>query len=121
MLLKSLSFCRHFKIKEDTIKFVSSELDMLLGYNLKKKYRKFEYGTGEEHHIMLMKVYDDLAKQLRSLKDLPLTIHSVQATASALRYTEVRFDLILRLSEQQHTFERVAQMPLCGFIYQDHA
>lgn len=47
------------------------------------------YGTGEELAEQVVTVYDELARSLRRLHDLPLTVSSVRGTSATLRLTEV--------------------------------
>ncbi|KAL1469435.1 hypothetical protein MTO96_025044 [Rhipicephalus appendiculatus] len=47
------------------------------------------YGTGEELGDEVVSVYDELARTLRRLHDLPLTVSSVRGTSPTLRLTEV--------------------------------
>uniref|UniRef100_A0A8C2FMX2 Nucleolar protein 6 n=1 Tax=Cyprinus carpio TaxID=7962 RepID=A0A8C2FMX2_CYPCA len=45
--------------------------------------------TGEEESLEVVQSYDDLSRKLWQLKDLPLSITSVQGAHQALRYTQV--------------------------------
>lgn len=50
---------------------------------------EFEYGTGEEACRKVIQSFDQLAKQLRDLKDLPLDIVSTQGISPVFRYCDV--------------------------------
>ncbi len=75
----------------DTVTFVSNQLDVVL--KLQQKKKTVSYGTGEEQHLDIMKAYDSLTKQLRSLDGLPLAIHSIQGTSAAFRFAQVSSDM----------------------------
>lgn len=49
----------------------------------------FEYGTGEEACRKVIQSFDQLAKQLRDLKNLPLDIGSTQGISPVFRYCDV--------------------------------
>ena len=50
---------------------------------------RFPYGTGEEATLQVLKVYDALEKELKSLTDLPLLISGVEGFSPVFRYTDV--------------------------------
>ena len=50
-----------------------------------------KYGTGEEQHAAILQSYENLCKVLRNLKDLPLTINSIQGTSPVFRFAEVGY------------------------------
>lgn len=69
---------------------VGDFLDPLLRLGgLKWPSQKEQYGTGEEVAQNVVKTYDELAKVLRKLQDLPLDVSSVQGISASLRSTEV--------------------------------
>lgn len=49
----------------------------------------FKYGTGEEACLQVMSAFDQLGKQLRSLKNLPLDISTLVGTSPVFRYADV--------------------------------
>lgn len=49
----------------------------------------FAYGTGEEATLKVLKVFDALEKELKSLTDLPLSISGVEGFSPVFRYTDV--------------------------------
>ncbi|XP_070396608.1 nucleolar protein 6 isoform X1 [Dermacentor albipictus] len=78
---------RHANIEACTV--VGDFLDPLLcprGVDFSSSH---PYGTGEELGEELVSVYDELARSLRRLHDLPLTVSSVRGTSPTLRLTEV--------------------------------
>uniref|UniRef100_A0A671KPG3 Nucleolar protein 6 n=1 Tax=Sinocyclocheilus anshuiensis TaxID=1608454 RepID=A0A671KPG3_9TELE len=66
----------HADIPNSCIMFVGGQLDVVIG-------------CGEEESLEVVQSYDDLSKKLWQLKDLPLSITSVQGAHQALRYTQV--------------------------------
>ncbi|XP_034948834.1 nucleolar protein 6 [Chelonus insularis] len=55
----------------------------------KTSITKFKYGTGEEATFQVIKVFNELEKELLSLSDLPLAITGIQASSAVFRYTDV--------------------------------
>ena len=108
---------RHCDIPRDSITVIGSQLDEVLRLpdpRKKKKKKDLEesklheikfvgeelvYGTGEEQHTAVMRVYDELCKELRSLRDLPLGISTVHGTAEVFRYSQVSTVLDYRLQK----------------------
>ena len=45
--------------------------------------------TGEEVNRKVMDVFTELSRELRQLRDIPLSINSLQGTSPVFRYTEV--------------------------------
>ncbi|XP_060067208.1 nucleolar protein 6-like [Ylistrum balloti] len=76
-------------IPTESICFIGPQLDPLLYLPVRSKKGIKCYGTGEEENVAIMQSYDSLCKLLRNLKDLPLTINSIQGTSPAFRFTEV--------------------------------
>ena len=70
------------------------------------------YGTGEEPHIALLQSYDNLCKILRNLKDLPLTINSIQGISPVFRFTEV-FDVIISHEFHLLIYEKNVDFDYC--------
>ncbi len=83
---------RHAGISKDSVTYVAGQLDPLLRPPQRGK-KLVQYGTGEEQLDSVMHMYDDLCKQLRSLKDFPLAVHSVQGTSPVFRFSEVSPEL----------------------------
>ena len=83
--------CSHAAIPRNTITFISNQVEPLL--KLPRPARKaqgdYNYGTGEEQYQAALQAYDDLCKQLRSLKDLPLNVNTIQGVSPVFRYSEV--------------------------------
>ncbi|KAK3096655.1 hypothetical protein FSP39_002142 [Pinctada imbricata] len=80
---------RHFEIPQKSILYIHNQLDMLLQQRADLSDSTISCDTGEMEHQQIMKSYDSLCKLLRNLKDLPLTINSIQGTSPCLRFTEV--------------------------------
>ncbi|OWF47935.1 nucleolar protein 6-like [Mizuhopecten yessoensis] len=80
---------RQAGIPAESICYIGHQLDPLLYLPARSKAGFRCYGTGEEETIAVTRTYDSLCKILRNLKDLPLTINSIQGTSPAFRYTEV--------------------------------
>ncbi|XP_016130846.1 nucleolar protein 6-like [Sinocyclocheilus grahami] len=73
----------HADIPNSCIMFVGGQLDVVIGCGIQN------HTTGEEESLEVVQSYDDLSKKLWQLKDLPLSITSVQGAHQALRYTQV--------------------------------
>ncbi|XP_071171681.1 nucleolar protein 6-like isoform X2 [Mytilus edulis] len=71
------------------ISYIGDQLDQVLSLPIQSYEKNYVYGTGEEQHSFLMQSYDNLCKVLRNLKDMPLTINSIQGTSPVFRFTEV--------------------------------
>nr|XP_039272633.1 nucleolar protein 6-like [Styela clava] len=84
----------HCNLSSNSIIYNSNQIEEIL--TLKTDSKQTEYvpvpgyvGTGDEVNIKLVHSYNELCRQLRNLKDLPLTVVSLQGVSPALRYTEV--------------------------------
>ena len=80
-------FARHGSIQWSRVKYVGSQLDVLLE-RPSLAGTAVSYHTGEEQLARASASYEQLARMLRSLRDLPLAIHSIQGVSPALRYAE---------------------------------
>ncbi|XP_056022983.1 nucleolar protein 6-like isoform X2 [Ostrea edulis] len=81
---------RHAGIKSKSMKCFIDQLDPLLQYTVTNSSDDVGiYGTGEEQHNDVIQKYDELCKLLRNLKDLPLSINSIQGSSPVFRYSEV--------------------------------
>lgn len=79
----------HFELN-DSIRYTASELDVAFTLD-----RTFEDACGgasnsEQLSIPVIKTFDQLAKCLRSLDELPLVITSVLGKSAAFRYCELQ-------------------------------
>lgn len=83
-----ISFCRHVGISSESVKCFVDQLDPLLQCPVNNDSDDV-CGTGEEQHNDVIQKYDELCKLLRNLKDLPLSINSIQGSAPVFRYSEV--------------------------------
>nr|XP_022330549.1 nucleolar protein 6-like isoform X1 [Crassostrea virginica] len=79
---------RHVGISPEAVKCFSDQLDPLLQCSVNNNLGE-RYGTGEEQHNDVIQKYDELCKLLRNLKELPLSINSIQGSAPVFRYSEV--------------------------------
>ena len=93
----------HAKISPDTITYIGGQLDPVLHHAIREKPHATPdtksqgtqdphpggASTGEEENVALVQAYNDFTKDLRSLKDVPLVMTSVQGISPSLRYTEV--------------------------------
>ncbi|CAN8001209.1 unnamed protein product, partial [Ixodes hexagonus] len=89
-----LNVCRHIIAKHaglSGLTTIGDFLDPLLQPPGVEFPSQTPYGTGEEVTTELVAAYDDLAKVLRRLHDLPLTVSSVRGTSPTLRSTEASF------------------------------
>lgn len=87
-LKPKISFCRHVGISSESVKCFVDQLDPLLQCPVNNDSDDV-CGTGEEQHNDVIQKYDELCKLLRNLKDLPLSINSIQGSAPVFRYSEV--------------------------------
>nr|XP_012136698.1 PREDICTED: nucleolar protein 6 isoform X1 [Megachile rotundata] len=81
LLTKKLNFLK------DQFIYIADEMEELLRLP-KVKITHFAYGTGEEATLRVINVFNDLEKELMSLKDIPLAIHGVQGCSAVFRYTD---------------------------------
>lgn len=88
LLKPKISFCRHVGISQESVKCFVDQLDPLLQCPVNNDSDDV-CGTGEEQHNDVIQKYDELCKLLRNLKDLPLSINSIQGSAPVFRYSEV--------------------------------
>lgn len=80
----------HFEVSDETIRYTAGELDATFTLD-----RSFEESCGgasnsEQLTISVIKDFDQLAKCLRSLDELPLVITSVLGKSAAFRYSELQ-------------------------------
>lgn len=80
----------HFELTDESIRYTASELDATFALD-----RSFEESCGgasnaEQLTISVIKGFDQLAKCLRSLDELPLVITSVLGKSAAFRYCELQ-------------------------------
>ena len=87
---KNRFICRHVGISPEAVKCFSDQLDPLLQCSVNNNLGE-RYGTGEEQHNDVIQKYDELCKLLRNLKELPLSINSIQGSAPVFRYSEVGY------------------------------
>lgn len=71
------------------ITYIGDQLDTVLSLPVESCDGSLKYGTGEEQHAAILQSYENLCKVLRNLKDLPLTINSIQGTSPVFRFAEV--------------------------------
>lgn len=74
----------HFKINEADISYIGAELNPML--HLKNNGTEIDI---EARSLEIIKVFDEVAKCLRSLNDLPLSIVSVQGISPVFRYCDI--------------------------------
>ncbi|XP_002731732.1 nucleolar protein 6, partial [Saccoglossus kowalevskii] len=85
----------HAGIPPGCITYLGGHLDSLLRqpqdekHKPAKKSRKELSGTGDEENLAVIHAFDSLNKKLRGLKDLPLSIASIQGTSPVFRYAQV--------------------------------
>uniref|UniRef100_A0A8C2G3N5 Nucleolar protein 6 n=1 Tax=Cyprinus carpio TaxID=7962 RepID=A0A8C2G3N5_CYPCA len=73
----------HADIPKSCIIVAGGQLDDVIACGIQN------HTTGEEESLEVVQSYDDLSRKLWQLKDLPLSITSVQGAHQALRYTQV--------------------------------
>ena len=87
---------RHAGIPREAVTYIAGQLDPILNLPQRKKAKKPQYkavpqnGTGEEQHSLVIRAYDSLSKQLRTMEEFPLAIHTIQGTDPVFRFSEVR-------------------------------
>ncbi|XP_071794950.1 nucleolar protein 6-like [Asterias amurensis] len=93
----------HAGISPDTLIYIGGQLNPILQQSATSKPHATTQSTpkdrqdphpgvgstGEEDNVALIQSYNDFTKDLRSLKDFPLVMTSIQGISPALRYTEV--------------------------------
>ncbi|XP_067130001.1 nucleolar protein 6 [Centruroides vittatus] len=80
----------HAHVDETSIHYLSNQLDSVLMHRCAPVFEdSIPYRTGEEINLDLLLKYNELSKELRKLKDIPLTVSSVQGMSAALRYCEI--------------------------------
>lgn len=79
----------HFGLAEDAIQYTANELDS--AYSLDRSFIDFFEGpkNSEQLAMNVIKSFDELAKQLRSLENVPLSITSVLGKSPVFRYCEL--------------------------------
>lgn len=79
----------HFSIAADEISYTAAEMDA--AFSVDRAYRDFLDGDNNSENlaIQVIKSFDDLAKNLRSLDQLPLVITSVLGQSPVFRYCEL--------------------------------
>ncbi|XP_064627089.1 nucleolar protein 6-like [Lineus longissimus] len=75
-------------ISTKSIRYIGGQLDSILQPAQPKK-KFIHYGTGEEQNIGIMKMYNNLSKQIRQLKDWPLSVTSISGIDPVFRFAEV--------------------------------
>ena len=87
---------RHAGIPREAVTYIAGQLDPILKLPQRKKAKKPQHkvvpqnGTGEEQHSLVIRAYDSLSKQLRTMEEFPLAIHTIQGTDPVFRFSEVR-------------------------------
>jgi hypothetical protein len=84
--------------------------------------------TGEEINKKILDTFTELARDLRRLRDLPLSINSLQGTSPVFRYTEVQMTqyctITLALGENnvfEASFDQFLHAYDCAYAdYLDH-
>lgn len=78
----------HFGLKEDDILYAGNELDV--AYTIDKTYEDSfdDVKNSEQLAMTVIKTFDELAKILRSLQNIPLSVTSVLGKSSVFRYCE---------------------------------
>lgn len=76
----------HFQ--DSDFNYIADQLEHLI-QEKKDVPNDFEYGTGEEACRKVIQSFDQLTKQLRDLKDLPLDIIATQGISPVFRYCDV--------------------------------
>lgn len=79
---------QHFGFKDEHIQYSGNELDV--AFSIDKTFdESFDEGANSEQLAMAtIKTFDDLAKLLRSLENIPLSITSVLGKSPVFRYCE---------------------------------
>lgn len=95
---------RHVGISSESVKCFVDQLDPLLQCPVNNDSDDV-CGTGEEQHNDVIQKYDELCKLLRNLKDLPLSINSIQGSAPVFRYSEV-FPPLPAVCNKEHVVEK---------------
>lgn len=77
---------KHLEISRKFVLVSGSQLDSFLWTS---KVTTPDYGTGEEANRQIVTNFESLSKKLRALKDLPLSLSSIQGISPAFRGSEV--------------------------------
>ncbi|KAM7295240.1 nucleolar protein 6 [Ixodes scapularis] len=118
-----LDVCRHILARHaglSGLTMVGDFLDPLLQLPTVEFPSATPYGTGEEVTTELVAAYDDLARVLRRLHDLPLTVSSVRGTSPTLRSTEVFPPLVGALGTDYGAYFTTDDGFLCPLPFKAH-
>lgn len=80
----------HFGIKQSEIKYTANQMDSAFAVN--ECFKEFLDGenNAENMTIQVIKTFDELNKNLRSLEELPLVITSILGKSPVFRYCELQ-------------------------------
>lgn len=117
---------RHADIDPSQIVFVSNKLESLLEQRLvcSSKTKKKEVttsSTGEEEIQTIIRTFESLGKQLRSL-NLPLSINSIQGLSPVLRGTEVAYflNIVFTRTLKCQNSKNKNEWSILLFVYRSH-
>ena len=71
------------------VAFTTSQLDQVISLPHYMNNDGRSSGAGEEMSHRVLEAFEDLNKQLRNLRELPLAVTSVVGTSPVFRHTEV--------------------------------
>ncbi|XP_061392483.1 nucleolar protein 6 [Musca vetustissima] len=87
----------HFQLEQKDIEYIAGELDSVYTLtksfkidNIKSKYKIQQDTDAEALSLHVIREFDDLARKLNALKDLPLEIVSIAPISPVLRYCDPR-------------------------------
>uniref|UniRef100_A0A1I8NBL1 Nucleolar protein 6 n=1 Tax=Musca domestica TaxID=7370 RepID=A0A1I8NBL1_MUSDO len=87
----------HFQLEQKDVEYIAGELDAVYSLtkgfkidNFKSKYKIQQETDAEALSLHVIREFDDLARKLNGLKDLPLEIVSIAPISPVLRYCDPR-------------------------------
>lgn len=75
---------QHFNVNSDKINCISNQFEVVIRNIFNEMFE-----TNEERSLNATRAFDEMGKELRNLKNLPLEIVSVLGTSSTFRYTDI--------------------------------
>jgi Nrap protein. len=91
-----IGLIRHCGISSSFIEYHGNDFDIILKNEtpsldvITHSKNKYIRGCGEEENSHVIKTFEELCREIRGLKQLPLVVNTIHGVDTALRFTEVR-------------------------------